>query len=934
MVTDDNDTPGTTGGHREHGPWAKRSISIATFLFTGVLVFRYLWQQHRSNVWKFDGIAQHFPALYYYHSVVVGLLKHSGAPLPMWSWHLGLGADTLGTLSYYFADPFAILSIGFPTRSLELAYLLIYFVRLACAGLVAYVFLRELSARRLAATAGALIYVFATYTMFSTLSHPYFANPMVYLPVLLLGIEYALKGRRQWVLVLAVALSAASNFYFFYQLTIVVLVYATARYFELAPREERWSRLGSVTARTALYYTLGVALAAVLLVPVIETVLSCSRSVGQPTPLLASTKTYLGYVLGLTSSAIPENSAYGGFAACSILMLPALYLRRRRNLATKSMVLVFFVFLAFPFFGSLFNGMLFPSYRILFGLGLFLAAGVAALLSDETPFSRVELAAMFGFFAAYSLLVGLAVHLLRHTVPQALAYSPLLVGWATWLLLALEAWFSAARTWKAPEAARSATAPAIEWFRVAVVALVIVNIGVNAWGMYSPRMKHTLDAYLPTGTVLGAFGQDPGSQASGLPSYGLDRVEKQTTTSGSDLRITTSNDPLVQGYNGTMFYYSIMSSGVYQYVTALDDRAMRFAFDFNGFDDRATLLTLNAVRYYIADDSGLQYVPYGFAPYRSLGGSTIYQNTHSLPVGFVYHSMLSHAVFDAMTPLERQQAMLDGVVLDTGSVVDLPPTQVTATTVDVPFSAPSTAEVRVDRANRVLRVARRDGRLTLDFTPVPDAELYIDLLGVNYAPHKSTSPWTIMPLRFGTRGAGKLEMQQSPAAHYFRGDRSQLVNLGYFASGADSAYVQFPTKNTYTYGDLHIYAVPMREYARKVHQLQVESMRDVIVTTNSIRGRVTAKTAGFFYLSIPYSPGWSAIIDGKPVTLVRANLGFMGAPIPPGDHSVELRYATPGIRAGLIVSIVSAIVLIVLLGLGVRRRRNASAGGGSQQPAP
>lgn len=49
-------------------------------------------------------------------------------------------------------------------------------------------------------------------------------------------------------------------------------------------------------------------------------------------------------------------------------------------------------------------------------------------------------------------------------------------------------------------------------------------------------------------------------------------------------------------------------------------------------------------------------------------------------------------------------------------------------------------------------------------------------------------------------------------------------------------------------------------------------------------------------------PGWEASVDGKRDTVLRANGAFIGAPVPPGTHVVELRYAPPGAVLGVITS--------------------------------
>ena len=47
------------------------------------------------------------------------------------------------------------------------------------------------------------------------MKHPYFSNPMIYLPLVLMGIDKIYKREKPWLFIWATAVSAMSNFYFF-----------------------------------------------------------------------------------------------------------------------------------------------------------------------------------------------------------------------------------------------------------------------------------------------------------------------------------------------------------------------------------------------------------------------------------------------------------------------------------------------------------------------------------------------------------------------------------------------------------------------------------------------------------------------------------------------------------------------------------------------
>lgn len=83
-------------------------------------------------------------------------------------------------------------------------------------------------------------------------------------------------------------------------------------------------------------------------------------------------------------------------------------------------------------------------------------------------------------------------------------------------------------------------------------------------------------------------------------------------------------------------------------------------------------------------------------------------------------------------------------------------------------------------------------------------------------------------------------------------------------------------------------------------------------TPESRRFHVSSPNGGPFHLIEQYFPGWSAYVDGQPVPLSRANLAFQSAPVPAGDHTVEFRFRSLGLRIGFAVTVAAGLVLACL----------------------
>jgi hypothetical protein len=69
---------------------------------------------------------------------------------------------------------------------------------------------------------------------------------------------------------------------------------------------------------------------------------------------------------------------------------------------------------------------------------------------------------------------------------------------------------------------------------------------------------------------------------------------------------------------------------------------------------------------------------------------------------------------------------------------------------------------------------------------------------------------------------------------------------------------------------------------------------------------------GVLVLSEAYDPGWRARLDGRPIELLRANVGFRAVALPAGRHAVEFLYRPASATAALAASGVSILGLLLL----------------------
>jgi len=70
---------------------------------------------------------------------------------------------------------------------------------------------------------------------------------------------------------------------------------------------------------------------------------------------------------------------------------------------------------------------------------------------------------------------------------------------------------------------------------------------------------------------------------------------------------------------------------------------------------------------------------------------------------------------------------------------------------------------------------------------------------------------------------------------------------------------------------------------------------------------------GYLVVRSSFARGWTALVDGSPVTVLRANGKHQAVAVPGGRHQVALRYEPPGLKIGLALSAFSWLAFSVAL---------------------
>ncbi|MFB9770164.1 YfhO family protein [Lactiplantibacillus modestisalitolerans] len=149
---------------------------------------------------------------------------------------------------------------------------------------------------------------------------------------------------------------------------------------------------------------------------------------------------------------------------------------------------------------------------------------------------------------------------------------------------------------------------------------------------------------------------------------------------------------------------------------------------------------------------------------------------------------------------------------------------------------------------------------------------------------------------------------------------SAVINLGYSAHARKLITLNFSKIQSLHFKSARLVAVPFkRAHRQRTAQLQRQGLQRLRVRANQVTGTTTTKRASVLTTSIPYSSGWHLQVDGRTVKTQVVNLGFVGAKLAAGRHTIKLTYETPGLRLGQWLSAAAAVILLGVAGVSAWR---------------
>lgn len=813
-----------------------------------------------------DGLSQMIPFKYFLYN-----LYTSGEFF--YSESFGLGGGVFSQLGYYFSTSIVFIVTVLITFLLEkigvistpdLFYwantlIVISILRMTCIIALTTYFFRTIRFHCIPAFIGAVLYGTSVIYFRHVTYWEFFADAMLFFPLLLIGVERILQNGKGGLFIAAVALNMIDNFYFAYVNFLLAFLYILFRW--LFPLFIEETEKGKQVKLFLVGGIAGAGISAPFFIPSVYGYLNNFRPEYEDSiPLFGAVDNLLlhGRIVILPA-----------FVLLCLLMIPLYKNRAFRFFASSTIVLC--VMHYSPFVGSVFNGFSAPQYRWEHYLSL-MAGGTAAAALQQLRTVRLQ-------NIVISATVATGLYIVFYTFDPKLkiqmheSYLLICAGVTIALLFVFY--------WKKKR-----------WAMCLLIAFILFTSVLTA-NMFQEEKLTYRDNGKNKGPDYGITREYMESEHY----YGVDQralIEDVLAAETDPLaRIdwmieTRNNTPIVQDFNGMSVYSSILNKHLLLfYLQDLQiDMRRESVSRYASLGDRANLYSILNGSYAIRKEGG-DPVPFGFAEIAREGEYIAYKNDYLLPFARTTSVLYSEEDLKDEPALAKEHAMLNGIILPDVEGAEIP--ELVDIADEVTFEP-----VNATYEDGILHVA--DGEGGIDVV-MGETDLKVDSFLSFFIQRKTTDK------AFNLKVNGFTTERKENDSIY----RTNVNDLTIRVPSEKRIAIRVP-KGKYDLRDFSLYT---EDYSLlKAVKAQSDQEAPIDVSWNGSNAKIVLdnhKGDSHIVLPIPFEKGWTAKRNGEKTPILQANYAFTGIELENGKNEIELTYYPPYFWPSLGLSILSIL---------------------------
>ncbi|AHY16789.1 YfhO family protein [Streptococcus iniae] len=356
----------------------------------------------------------------------------------------------------------------------------------------------------------------------------------------------------------------------------------------------------------------------------------------------------------------------------------------------------------------------------------------------------------------------------------------------------------------------------------------------------------------------------------------------------------TANDSMKYNYHGISQFSSIRNRSSSQVLDRLGYKSDGTNLNLRYQNNTLIADSLFAVKYNLTHSSHLD--KYGFRFISDSGHTKLYQNQNATHLAILTDKPYQDLAFSVNT-LDNQTQLLN----------QLSGQELTYFT-----------EIETELVSKIKPINKRftvkaekdshDSKVSYRVKSPQNSQLYLSLPNISYSNANEKSVLI--------RVNGKTK-------EYTTDNAFSLFDLGYYedATNLDIMLI-FPKNMTISYSQPHLYRLNTLNYQKAMttinkHQVKTKIFKNKVITTYN-----SPKKASLL-ITLPFDKGWSASLNGKKVSVQKAQNGFMKVDIPKGKGHLQLSFLPKGLLSGLFISFAGILLYLFIFIIGKRKQEKA-----------
>ena len=862
-------------------------IGLAFILPTAIMALIYIamevWPFGKSSVLVLDLNGQY---VYYFEALRDILRGEQGI---LYSFERALGGEFLGIFAYYLASPFSFIVALFPEGMITESLYVILLLKCGLSGMNMCVYLHKSHPTKpLSEVIFSIMYALTSYAVVMQHNTMWF-DCVLFLPLILLGVESLIKYRKYKLFVLTLAVAVFSNYYIGYMVCISVAAYFFFYYCLCTPSErnplgERCHFIKSL-GRIAFFSALALGMASIIILPAYYSLTFGKTTFSDPSFAFNQKFDFLDLISKMYPASYdtvrPEGWPFVFSGTLTLILLPVFFIVKeitpRRKLAYGALIGFFIFSFNSSTIDLIWHGFQRPNwlnYRYSF-VFCFVIIVIAYLTYEHI--SEINIRIILGVGAALGLLICIIQKLEYDNVPDLMCVWFSIACIAAYMILLS----GCHHNWlEGSVQTILCVCVLLEMFCNGLAELVSLDSDVH----YSSRASYVnfMNIWSPAADWMNEYDTS---------FYRAEKTEHRKT-----------NDNFALNIRGLSNSTSTLNSDQIEFLQRMGYSSKSHWSKYLGGTPVSD--SLLGIKYILTLDTNEMNDVYGEPIYHDEDHETvIYQNQYAQSLGYMVSSAIAEFDFeDYDSPFERMNELVTEMV---GSEEELELFKayknVKPELVNLELSY-VTGHKKYSKIN-----TSSSGKLLFTFTPVNDREIFV------YFPSDYARD-------------AKLKVNGSDVSEYFTNETFRIVSLGKQPAGEELIVTLSLEKD-----DLYLangadffYYLDDELFCEIMPQLQENGFIIDSFTDSSFEGSITAtEDKSLFLLTIPFDEGWNIYIDGEQVEAFEVLDSLTAVELTPGEHTVKMVYFPTCVRYGLIIAGISAgiFILVAVLEFVLRKKK-------------